>query len=157
MGLLSRGMRNRNPLNIRHGLSHWIGRARDQTDPSFVVFQNLAFGYRAAWKLMETYRLRLMEQGKPYNIHNIISRWAPSNENDTQSYIKQVVKLSGLPEFQLLTPPGIKGDQLKKVIEAMTCVENGITMEQVPTIEIVEGYKLAFPRGWIETSPKAPE
>jgi len=154
MNINSRGFRNCNPLNIRLGVSHWVGQARDQTDPSFVVFQDIAYGYRAAWKLMESYRMRLIEAKKPYNIHNIIRRWAPPNENDSQAYIKNVVKLSGLPEFQVLTPAGVKGDQLMRVIAAMTCVENGCHLEDVPMEEIVKGYKLAFKRGWI--SPQTP-
>ncbi len=126
------------------GVSHWKGMATVQTDQSFVVFKDLAYGYRAAWKLMESYRMRLSEAKKAFNIHNIISRWAPPNENDTRAYINHVVRLSGIPEFQLLTPPGIRKDQVMKVIEAMTCVENGIGMEEVPRDEIEKGYSLTF-------------
>ena len=144
MEIRSRGFRNKNPLNIRLGVSHWQHQARIQTDTAFVVFDEMKWGYRAAWKLMETYKLRLVEARKPYNIHNIICRWAPPNENDTLSYIKQVVKLSGISEFQLLTPPSLNGEQVAKIIAAMTCVENGIRMEQVPMDDLWEGYRLAF-------------
>ena len=139
-----RGFRNKNPLNIRLGVSHWQHQARIQTDPAFVVFDEMKWGYRAAWKLMESYKLRMVDANKPYNIHNIICRWAPPNENDTQAYIKTVVKLSGIGEYQVLTPPSLNGEQVGKILAAMTCVENGITMEQVPVGDLMAGYKLAW-------------
>ena len=46
----SRGFRNNNPLNIRHGVSRWVGRAKEQNDPDFVTFTSMPMGYRAAWK-----------------------------------------------------------------------------------------------------------
>ena len=152
--MTSRGFRNRNPLNIRLGVSHWLGALpRDQTDPQFVVFTTMAYGYRAAWKLMESYRVRLIEARKPYNIHNIIRRWAPPQENDTSAYTAQVVRLSGKPEFQLLTPPEIKGDDIFRIIRAMTCVENGCQLDDVPVEDIREGYRLAFPHSPLPEIP----
>ena len=44
----SRGFRNNNPLNIRHGISRWVGRAKVQNDPDFVTFTSISMGYRAA-------------------------------------------------------------------------------------------------------------
>ena len=32
----TRGIRNHNPLNIRHGKSQWLGMAEQQTDKAFV-------------------------------------------------------------------------------------------------------------------------
>lgn len=150
MEIRSRGFRNNNPLNIRHGQSHWLHRAKVQTDPSFVVFDEMKWGYRAAWKLMDSYRLRLTSEGKPFNIHNIIRRWAPPNENDTSAYIQRVVRITGISEFQQLSEPGKRGDQLVKILKGMTIVENGIKEEQVPMSTIKDGYYLAFPYGWIE-------
>lgn len=146
----TRGFRNNNPLNIRHGQSHWLHKAKIQTDPAFVVFDEMKWGYRAAWKLMDSYRLRLTSEGKPFNIHNIIRRWAPPNENDTSAYIQRVVRITGISEFQQLSEPGKRGDQLVKVLKGMTIVENGIKEEQVPMNAIRDGYRLAFPYGWIE-------
>ena len=34
----TRGMRNNNPLNIRHGKSRWVGMAEQQSDRAFVQF-----------------------------------------------------------------------------------------------------------------------
>ena len=89
-----RGLRNNNPLNIRRGTSRWEGRRETVTDKEFEEFTTMAYGYRAAWKLMETYRLRLMQEGKSYTLENIIHRWAPPEDhNDTTAYIRTVIRL----------------------------------------------------------------
>ena len=39
-----RGIRNNNPLNIRHSADRWQGARMKQTDPSFVQFKTMAYG-----------------------------------------------------------------------------------------------------------------
>ena len=90
------GERNNNPLNIRHSKDRWQGIATTQTDKEFVQFQTMAYGYRAAWKTLQTYYKRLRERKKHYTVENIIRRWAPPQENDTNSYIRTVLALSGI-------------------------------------------------------------
>ena len=80
-----RGLRNNNPLNIRRTAIRWIGARIEQTDKSFVQFTSMAYGYRAAWKILQSYYERFCQQGKPFTVRNIISRWAPPNENDTEA------------------------------------------------------------------------
>ena len=46
---MTRGIRNNNPLNIRHSSDRWEGAREEQTDSAFVQFQTMAYGYRAAW------------------------------------------------------------------------------------------------------------
>lgn len=167
----TRGFRNNNPLNIRRGTTHWVGQCDIQTDKAFVQFENMAYGYRAAWKVLASYYRRFqMVDKQPFNVCNIISRWAPPGDhNDTQGYISHVLTLiSQLPEEKLqrcfdgeniievvigsaggqekLMPPetseGMR--QLTKLLKAMTCVENGCRMKDVPAKEIARGYRLAF-------------
>ena len=59
-----RGFRNNNPLNIRKGISRWQGRTIMQDDPDFVTFIDMNMGYRAAWKLMDTYRHNCITLGQ---------------------------------------------------------------------------------------------
>ena len=75
----SRGFRNNNPLNIRLNTTKWLGRVEKekQTDTKFVMFKSMAYGYRAAWKIMESYRVRFASIGDRFCIQNIICRWAP--------------------------------------------------------------------------------
>ena len=100
-----RGLRNNNPLNIRHSKDKWQGIATTQTDKEFVQFQTMAYGYRAAWKTLQTYYKRLRERKKHYTVENIIRRWAPPQENDTNSYIRTVLALSGIGGQENLLPP----------------------------------------------------
>lgn len=100
---LTRGIRNNNPGNIRHdtdGVCDWIGVNCNEhkKDKSFCTFNSMELGCRALIKLLMTYYRKY----KCDTITKIISRWAPSNENDTNSYIKFVAKQVGIdPTFVL--------------------------------------------------------
>ena len=144
---MSRGLRNNNPLNIRHSADCWQGARKDQTDKSFVQFESMAYGYRAAWKTLQTYYYRLCGQGQPFNVQHIISRWAPPEENDTSAYIRFVVGASRLGGKENLLPPSnVAGyGKLSRLMAAMTCMECGIPYAQVDTEAICKGYRLAFP------------
>ena len=146
---MSRGIRNNNPLNIRHGKSRWEGRTRVQTDAEFVTFKSMAYGYRAAWKLMETYQLRLRMEGKSYTLENIIHRWAPPEDNnDTQAYLRTVIRLLDykVGGRQPLPSPSTKEGHrvFARILMAMTCVECGIKPEEVDKRSIEQGWTLAF-------------
>ena len=41
---MKRGIRNNNPLNIRHSADKWQGASETQTDKSFVQFKSMAYG-----------------------------------------------------------------------------------------------------------------
>ena len=142
-----RGIRNNNPLNIRHSADQWQGAREEQKDKSFVQFKSMAYGYRAAWKTLQSYYHRFCMKSQPFTVRNIIGRWAPPNENDTESYIRSVLSLSGIGGKENLLPPENVDCyyRLSKLLEAMTCMECGIRMNQVDSEAIFQGYKLAFP------------
>ena len=142
-----RGIRNNNPLNIRHSKDQWQGASNIQTDKHFVQFKSMAYGYRAAWRILHTYYKRLRERKKPFTVEHIISRWAPPSENDTKAYTRSVLKLSSIGGKENLLPPSnpLGYIKLSRLIAAMTVMENGIRMPQVDTEAIYQGYKLAFP------------
>ena len=50
-----RGIRNNNPLNIRRSTDRWEGAREEQKDKSFVQFKTMAYGYRAAWLILQSY------------------------------------------------------------------------------------------------------
>ena len=142
-----RGIRNNNPLNIRHSPSRWQGMAVEQTDPSFVQFRNMAYGYRAACKLLQSYWQRFRKEGKPFTVRTIISRWAPPEDNnDTESYIRSVLLIGGLGGQEILFPPDnpLGYERLERLLIAMTCVESGIGTNRVDSKMIQEGYRMAF-------------
>ena len=154
---MTRGIRNNNPLNIRHSADQWQGARVEQTDPSFVQFTSMAYGYRAAWKVLESYWNHFHQSKQPYTATNIITRWAPPTENDTQNYIRTVLMLTSLGGKENLPQPsrGVDTERLVRLIQAMTSMESGIPYKEVDTEAIREGWKLAFPgkRSYARTKP----
>ena len=153
----TRGIRNNNPLNIRHSADRWEGARPEQTDKSFVQFTTMEYGYRAAWKTLESYWKYFHRLPKPFNVRNIISRWAPPTENDTDAYIRTVLRLTSLGGNENLPQPsrGVDTERLVKLLAAMTTMECGIPYKDVDTEAIRKGFKLAFPgkRVYARTKP----
>ena len=145
---MTRGIRNNNPLNIRRSSTHWQGARKEQTDKSFVQFETMAYGYRAAWKILQTYYETFRRNNQPFTVRNIISRWAPPNENDTEAYIINVLKLGSLGGKEKLLPPSNASGygRLSRMIAAMTTIECGIPFGQVDMEAVYQGYLLAFPK-----------
>ena len=91
--MLPRGIRNNNPLNIRRSKDQWQGLRAQQTDASFCQFESLEYGWRAAFYLLtRTY----YHKYRLYTIRMIINKWAPPNENLTETYIQNVSRLTGI-------------------------------------------------------------
>ena len=143
----SRGIRNNNPLNIRHSADRWQGARMEQKDRSFVQFQSMAYGYRAAWKVLESYWKHFHSQRQPFTVESIIRRWAPPSENHTDAYVKTVLRLTSLGGNEHLPRPftGYMLDKLARLMAAMTVMECGIPYEEVDLDAIWQGYDLAFP------------
>lgn len=144
---MSRGIRNNNPLNIRRSATHWQGAREEQKDKAFVQFKSMAYGYRAAWKILQSYYERFCNEGKPFTVRNIIERWAPPVENNTEAYIVQMLRLASIGGNERLLPPSNASGygRLSRLIVAMTCIECGIPYADVDTGAVRQGYKLAFP------------
>lgn len=117
-----RGFRNNNPLNIRKG-SKWKGLSSVQSDKSFCVFTSMRYGIRAAIYLL----LKYYNQYQLTTIYDIISRWAPQNENDTLSYCRLVAKELCIPEKYIAAVDLDLNDwaNLYDLVSAMIYVENG--------------------------------
>lgn len=121
----SRGLRNNNPLNIRIGDGElWKGEIRPSRDVSFCTFESMAFGYRAAFKLLDNYR----------RLHNCtfladyIRRWAPPIENNTNAYISAVCKRTGYADVTVIDTRNEY--QMKRIVSAMSFVENGVEADE---------------------------
>ena len=116
----SRGLLNKNPGNIRLSKTVWIGEVRPGRDKSFCEFETMAYGYRALLKLLQNYKIR-------YNcdtIHKMISRWAPPNENNTESYIGNVSRKVGLSADAVVDVTN--KDVMLKIAAAISESENGV-------------------------------
>ena len=90
---LPRGIRNNNPGNIRHG-SNWQGLNPNSRniDPAFCVFTSSVYGIRALAKVLINYK----KIHGLNTVRQIISRYAPPNENQTTAYIQSVAKQLGV-------------------------------------------------------------
>jgi hypothetical protein len=112
-----RGLRNNNPLNIRHSADTFQGEIKGE-DNAFKTFQSMPYGYRAAFVTLATYHSRGWN-----TIEKIVTRWAPPNENNTTGYIANVEKYSGVPRNKELT--AADGADYILIVAAMSFVENG--------------------------------
>ena len=129
---IPRGLRNNNPLNIRKG-SVWVGMKHEQKDDSFVQFASMEYGIRAAFVLLRTY----IVNRKLNTIRLVISRWAPASENDTEAYIANVVKWSGIPENYILSI--YDREIMINLFQAMCRMENGRFLDRSI---VIKGYSL---------------
>lgn len=129
MATQPRGIRNNNPGNIRWG-DDWKGLVpqSQRTDKSFCQFLDIKWGIRALVKVLLNYRKRPGMPGVGNTgidtVKEIISRWAPPNENDTKAYIESVAKACGVkPDAAIdLTDKEL----MLKMVKAIISHENGV-------------------------------
>lgn len=117
---LPRGLRNRNPGNIRRSKVRYRDEVTPSRDPEFREFRTIEAGYRAMFVLLHTYRIK---HGCT-TLREMISRYAPPSENNTSAYVQRVASQSGIdPDTTLDT---LDGEQMRPIVEAMSAVENGV-------------------------------
>lgn len=134
---LPRGIRNNNPGNIRHG-ANWQGLNPNgrNIDSAFCVFESPVFGIRALAKVLINYK----KIHGLNTVRQIVSRYAPPNENQTKAYIKSVAKqLEVYPDTKInIEERGV----LTVFIKAVIRMENGIQPYSDEVIQ--EGIDLCF-------------
>lgn len=135
---LPRGIRNNNPLNIRIG-NDWYGEVSKPTDGTFEQFEEMQYGCRAAFIILHNY----MYRHNLKTIPQIIERWAPKSENDTQKYVETVVKVSGIEPTKTLS--FFKKEDMIRLFKGMCFAENSVVIEDSA---IEKGYDMAFGRNY---------
>jgi len=127
---LPRGIRNNNPGNIRHG-SNWQGLNPNSRniDPAFCVFTSSVYGIRALAKVLINYK----KIHSLNTVRQIISRYAPPNENQTTAYIQSVAKQLGVVPDTVINVE--ERGVLTVFIKAIIRMENGIQPYSDPTIQ----------------------
>ena len=129
---IPRGIRNNNPLNIRVG-NVWLGEVPNPTDNEFEQFVSMFYGLRAGFILLRRYIRRYHLTTVP----DIISRWAPNNENNTVKYIDTVCQLSGIaPDTQIKYEDE---ETLVNLVDAMILVECGQHVDRATIIKAYRG------------------
>ncbi|MFU5610968.1 structural protein [Pseudomonas aeruginosa] len=115
-----RGIRNFNPGNIRHAKgTRWQGMSANQNDSAFVQFTGPQWGIRAIARTLITYQ----DKHALRTIRQIISRWAPPSENNTESYIRQVAARVGVAPDARIDVYDYR--IMRTLIEAIVRHENG--------------------------------
>jgi hypothetical protein len=116
---LPRGLRNRNPGNIRAGFECWEGQIGRDAD-GFCTFARDEDGIRALAKLLLGYYRR---HGLD-TVRAIIHRYAPASENDTAAYVTSVARRLGVraeARLQVDEPA-----MLAALVKAIIRHENGV-------------------------------
>ena len=131
---LPRGIRNKNPGNIKLG-TNWDGLADEQSDPVFCVFKEAVWGIRALMRILLTYRFTHNRK----NIDSIIKRWAPPSENDTDAYIVFVSKKMGIEPMEIIDN---SIEAYLPLVKSIIQMENG--MQPYDDELIVEGMYKAW-------------
>lgn len=108
-----------NPLNIRSSKSKWMGQTGELK--GFCVFENDAWGYRAATYLLMRYRMKGWD-----TVREIISHWAPPSENDTAGYI---IICAGRAELSDVNKRLETISQYLTLMSVMTQVERGCSAD----------------------------
>lgn len=129
----TRGMRNNNPCNIRISTDKFQGEVQPSQDKEFKQFETMAYGYRAAFRVLRTY----INNYKCDTIRKIISRWAPKSENHTENYIKVVSERSGIPENDPVYPDN--REMMVRIVAAMSYIENG---REAVMSDVIRGWEL---------------
>jgi hypothetical protein len=115
-----RGIRNNNPGNVEYQPSNaWIGLADPPSDKRFCRFTDIRFGIRVMCELLEVYQNKYQCE----SVRQLISKWAPPNENDTEDYISNVATKLGVKADApvIVSTPAIMTELVKAIIKQ----ENG--------------------------------
>lgn len=104
-----------NPGNIRQSNDLFIGEITPSSDAAFKEFASNVFGYRAMFKVLDTYRKYGLD-----SISKIISRYSEDNVNE---YVQFVSNRTGIaPEVPI---PDQKNAMIS-LVSAMSRFENGV-------------------------------
>lgn len=99
MEVVTRGISNKNPFNIRISSNSWKGKISNykNTDKVFEQFIDIDYGLRAGIQLLRGYINRGINTPR-----SIINRFAPSIENDVESYLNYICHVSNvLPDMKI--------------------------------------------------------
>ena len=117
---MSRGLKNNNPGNIRRSKTRYVGEISPSTDAEFKQFESVAYGYRAMFVLLDSYRRRYSLS----TIRQMINRYAPPSENFTEGYIRFVAQRTGIRPDEVLDTRSER--DMVPIVMAMSEIENGV-------------------------------
>lgn len=116
---MSRGLRNCNPGNIRRSRVRYKGEILPSHDKEFKQFCSMAYGYRAMFVLLDSYRSKY----GLCTIRQMLNRYAPPSENFTEGYIRFVASRTGIAPNEIVNTRAAR--DMVPIVAAMSEIENG--------------------------------
>lgn len=116
---MSRGLRNCNPGNIRRSRVRYKGEVLPSHDKEFKQFCSMAYGYRAMFVLLDSYRSKY----GLCTIRQMLNRYAPPSENFTEGYIRFVASRTGIAPDEIVNTSAAR--DMVPIVAAMSEIENG--------------------------------
>jgi len=129
----SRGLRNCNPGNIEINSDKFQGEVIPSQDKRFKQFKSMAYGYRAIFKILLTYK----QKHGLKTLRQWINRWAPPIENNTEAYIQSVS--TNAKVFSDVEIDTNNKELMCRIVAAISRVENGVPADMR---EVERGYAL---------------
>ena len=116
---MSRGIDNCNPGNIRRSRVRYLGEVQPSQDTHFKQFESMAWGYRAMFVLLDSYRKRYGLK----TLREMLTRYAPPTENHTALYIESVCDMAGVKADTEIDTHSKR--MMIPIVAAMSRIENG--------------------------------
>lgn len=117
---LPRGVRNKNPFNIRKNpADKWQGLSAAQNDPDFWQFDQEIYGIRAGMRNL----IAAQDKHSRHTVNEIIFAFAPPSENNTRAYIDAVCQHMGVSQNDPISMHDYSC--LRSISEAIIAHENG--------------------------------
>jgi len=131
-----------NPTNIRFNRSNqWKGKMGDDGS-GFETFEDNTQAFRATAIILKTYNKSYFKM--KMTVPQMLSRWAPPSENDTQSYIDHVLDTTGLDKDDVIDTSD--EEMMLNIIKVMTKHEigaNNYNSYNEWDSEILDGIRMA--------------
>lgn len=129
-GAATRGERDNDPGNLRRDTTPWLGLVplADCVEKAFCTFDTAVHGIRALCRVLLSYqRLDACR-----TLAQVIERYAPRTENDTDAYLADVVARTGIGAGEIIDLE--QRNQLATVARAIITHENGRSIYDADTI-----------------------
>ncbi|MCF0199088.1 MAG: hypothetical protein HUK02_07160 [Bacteroidaceae bacterium] len=127
-------MRNCNPLNLRRTGKLWQGLRACQTDRTYYQFENMAWGYRAAFVVA---RIFVTCRGCD-TLEKLVARWTSGlGAYEASLYLRRVCVLTRFEKDDKICP--FNAQQMIPLVMAMSRVENG---KPANSVEVARGWVL---------------
>lgn len=136
--MTTRGLRNNNPGNLEKTGTPWQGQILPGQDERFCQFESMVMGCRALMKTLVTYhKVHHLD-----TVRQIITRWAPPEENNTSAYMKHVASNIGR-DIDETIPFDLDPTYYLAVAKAIARHENGAEALAISDDVWEEAFKLA--------------